>query len=270
MESDKPMAFIAPVAIPRIVRANRRANPRVPADQLQWLEDVRLTYGQSVSLIDLSARGAFFEVGCRLRAGDPTQLELVATRDRIVATGRILRSEVVAIETSRVLYRGACEFDAPLPWTNRLSAAAVGLDRTTLPTEHFEPWPHWSEIVAVFRHGRRLPGFMRAFDGSAGVLEVWPSRAAVLKERHVIPLSLLRAVHVIRDFAGDGRSLADGPERSGKWPYVEIAFTNGQVLRGTTPGHREDGAGLWVCTRGADPSTRVFAVSSAIAEIRVF
>jgi hypothetical protein len=253
------------VSRPRIVQGDRRVDPRVPADKLQWIEAVRLTRGASVSLIDLSARGAFFEVPSRLRVGDPTQLELVAERKRTIASGHILRSEVVGISADSVRYRGACAFDAPLPWTGRLRLAAA-LEHPTLPDAGtYEPWTGWSEIELVFRHGRRLQGYLRAFCGSEVQLDVWPTRTAQPGTAQVVPVTLLRAVHVIRDFGGDG-----SPDASPAFPHVEITFKNGQVIQGGTPGYREDRMGLWVFPQRRHDLLRVFAVSSAVAEIRVF
>jgi hypothetical protein len=264
------MLLATPASTPRIVRANRRADPRVPADKLHWLEDVRLAYGMSVSLIDLSVRGAFFEVACRLRAGDPTQLELVAERERTVASGRILRSEVVGLESDSVRYRGALAFDAPLPWMGRLLSAAADQDLTFASADLYEPWSGWSEILLLFRHGRRLQGYTQAFHGSEATLDLWPSRAALPRDRQVVPLTLLRAIHVVRDFGGDGLALADEGEISRAFPHVEIAFKNGQVMRGTTPGCNPDRMGFWLFPRTRRDLIRVFALSSAVAEIRIF
>jgi hypothetical protein len=255
---------------PRIVQANRRVDPRVPADKLHWIEDVRLTCGGAVSLIDLSARGAFFEVPSRLRVGDPTQLELMSDRKRTIAPGQIVRSEVVGVAADCMRYRGACAFDTPLPWTGRLRSAAA-VEHPTLPDAGlYAPWDGWSEVLLVFRHGRRLQGYVRAFGGSEVQLDVWPSRMALPGTRQVVPLTLLRAIQVVRDFGVDGSPRADGREISPAFPHVEMTFKNGQVVRGTTPGYRQDGLGLWVFPPRRHDPIRVFAVSSAVAEIRVF
>ena len=104
--------FSAPI----LIRRNRRAYPRLAADQLRWLKRVRLRYGPPVSLIDLSVHGAFFEVDYRLRPGEETNLELVAADERAAVTVHIVRTEVSGLRADVVRYRGACEFDRPLPW----------------------------------------------------------------------------------------------------------------------------------------------------------
>jgi hypothetical protein len=255
---------------PRIVQMNRRADPRIPADKLHWLDAVRLTFGVSVSLIDLSMRGASFEVPCRIRAGDQTEFELVAERERTLAPGRILRSEVVDVRPESIRYRGACTFDMPLPWPGRLRPAPADEARSLGSADLYEPWPGWSEMLLVFRHGRRLQGYTRAFSGADATLDLWPSRAALPRERQVVPLALLRTIRVVRDFDGEGSSLSDGPDITSAFPRVEVAFKNGQLIRGLTPGYDPGRLGFWLFPGRSPDVLRLYAVSSAVAEIRVF
>ena len=190
---------------PTLVRRNRRAHPRLVADQLRWLERVRLTQGPSVSLIDLSVHGAFFEVDCRLRPGDATNLELVAADERTVVNGHILRTEIIGLSADVIRYRGACAFDRPLPWSRRLSASAPALAPPVLQPADYQPWSGWSEIRLTFRYSRLLRGYTRGFHASASALNLWPSHAAVDRERQTVPLSLLRSVVFVRDLDDDGR-----------------------------------------------------------------
>jgi len=110
---------------PTLVRRNRRAYPRLPADQLGWLKRVRLAYGPAVSLIDLSVQGAFFEVDYRLRPGDTTDFELMAADEQAVVTGHIVRTEISGLNADVVRYRGACAFERNLPWEGQLSPPAA-------------------------------------------------------------------------------------------------------------------------------------------------
>ena len=94
---------------PIVVKRNRRAYPRLAADQLPWLKRAHLAGGPAVSLVDLSVYGAFFEVDHRLRCGDATHLELVAEDDQKTVVGHILRTEVSGLTADGVRYRSACE-----------------------------------------------------------------------------------------------------------------------------------------------------------------
>jgi hypothetical protein len=253
---------------PTLVRRNRRAHPRLVADQLRWLERVRLTQGPSVSLIDLSVHGAFFEVDCRLRPGDATNLELVAADERTVVNGHILRTEIIGLSADVVRYRGACAFDRPLPWSRRLSASAPALPPPVFQPADYQPWSGWSEIRLAFRYSRLLRGYTRGFHASASALSLWPSRAAVDRERQTVPLSLLRSVVFVRDLDDDGRPRrSQRPDAQSLHP-VEVTFRNNEVVRGVTPGYEPGQIGFWILPSNDHlEQTRVFAVSSAVREI---
>jgi hypothetical protein len=263
------MLLDTPPSRPRIVQLNRRADPRIPVEQLDWLDAAQLAFGGSVALIDLSIGGASFEVSHRLRAGDETQLELVAGHKRTVASGRIVRSQIVAVRSDSVRYRGACAFDKPLPWTGQLLAAPARTNPLFAAIGRYEHWPGWCEIQAVFRHGRRLQGYTQAFSGNEATIDVWPSRSTSSDQRQIVPLSLLRAIRIIRDFKGDGMSRANGAQHARAFTPVEILFKNGDTMRGGTPQYEEDGVGFWLFPENLPATSPVFAISSAVAEIRV-
>lgn len=257
---------------PRLVRANRRAVPRVRAGELPWLERVRLADHGAVSLIDLSAGGALFEVAARLGPGDPASLEFLAQGDRTVASGRIVRSEIAGIGPDAVRYRGACEFVRPLAWARRLPSPGDHVkEAPTVVRGHAMRawWGGWSEVVVVFRHGRRLTGFVRAFDPYSAAVDLWPSRTAASRERQAVPLALLRAIHFVRDLDDDGRAAADAPEIA-DLSQVEVAFRNNDIVRGAIAGYDPDQQGFWILSADHSPARRVFALAAAVAEIRVF
>jgi hypothetical protein len=252
---------------PIVVRRNRRAYPRLSADQLQWLKRAHLAGGPAVSLIDLSVYGAFFEVDYRLRSGDSTNLELVAEDERKTVVGHILRTEVCGLSADGVRYRSACEFERPLPWERRLSAAAPPVEAAPIQPVDYQPWCGWSEVRLIFRHGHRLQGYGRGFHPSEPVLNLWPSRVASDRERQTVPMSLIRTVVFVRDLDDDGRTLeSQRPDTRSLHP-VEVAFKNGEVVRGATPGYDPEQAGFWILPTDAGEPVRVFAVRSAVREI---
>jgi len=256
---------------PRLVRANRRAVPRVRASELHWLERVRHADHGAVSLIDLSAGGALFEVGARLDPGDVASLEFLAQGDRTVAAGRIVRSEIAGIGPDAVRYRGACEFVRPLAWARRLAPADAVQQAPTVVRGYALRgwWGGWSEATLVFRHGRRLTGFVRGFDPSAATVDVWPSRTASSREKQVVPLALLRAIHFVRDLDDDGRTAAAAPDVA-DLSQVEVAFRNNEIVRGALAGYDPDEQGFWILSGDHTPARRIFALAAAVAEIRVF
>lgn len=259
----------APVG-PRIVQGNRRAAPRVRANELEWLQRVRLAHAGAVSLIDLSARGASFEVSARVRPGEIAELEFLANGDRSVATVRIVRSEVAGIGPSTMRYRSAGVFAAPQPWARRLPAAAPDRTPTIAHAGFFRPWWGWSEAVVVFRHSRHLRGFIRGFDAFSSTVDVWPARTAGAHQKQTVPLALLRAIHVVRDLDDEGSAVPADACDAAAGLQVEVAFRNNEVLRGTLAAYDPEQTGFWVLSVTGTAAHRVFAVSSAVAEIRVF
>lgn len=265
------MLLAQPISTPRVVQANRRAAPRLRGDNLPWLERARLRNGSPLSLIDLSLRGAFFEVASRLRPGDLTEFEFVGEDGRAVTSGRILRSEVAEVRSDGLLYRGACAFAGPLPWTRRLVLPPVpGHEPVIRGDDSFQPWSGCSETRLVLRHGPRLAGFTRGFQGSEGIVDLWPSRTASAHEKQAVPVALLRALYVVRDFDAIGSPLTLDPHDAEALQQVEVVFRNNERICGGIARFQKDDGGFWLLPLNQREGIRMFAVSSAVAEIRVF
>jgi hypothetical protein len=252
---------------PIVVKRNRRAYPRLAADQLPWLKRAHLASGPPVSLVDLSVYGAFFEVDHRLRCGESAHLELVAEDDRETVVGHILRTEVSGLSADGVRYRSACEFKRPLSWERRLAAPAPPVDTPSIQPAEYQPWCGWSEMRLIFRHGHRLQGYGRGFHPSEPATSLWPSCVASDRGRQTVPLSLVRAVLFVRDLDDDGRATASPPPDTRSLQSVEVTFKNGEVVRGATPGYDPEQVGLWILPMNAGEHSRVFAVASAVREI---
>jgi hypothetical protein len=259
----------ASLSTPTLIRRNRRAYPRLGADQLQWVDRVRLTYGPSVSLIDLSVHGAFFEVDYRLRPGEATDFELVALDERTMVTGHIVRAEISGLSGGGVRYRGACTFDRPLPWS-RLSVPEPPPALPVVQSAEYQPWGGWSEIRLAFRHGRRLHGYTRGFHSSASALNLWPSPTASDRERQTVPLSLIRTVIFVRDLADDGSPARSQCPAAPSLQPVEVTFRNRDMVRGAILGYNPGEPGFWIFPPPPPELARVFAVSSAVREICLF
>jgi len=262
------MAFVHDLSRPRVVPFNRRAAIRVPAHALRWLQGVRLA-DAPVTLVDLSLRGALFEMTDRVRPGDRAELELFVGSERTISSSHVVRCEVAEIQPDCVRYRGACVFASPLPWNSRLPVSLPADPPPNVAEREYEPRGGWSDVVVQFRYGgRQLRGYSHNFQPSRGTIELWPSRTASAALRHTVPLALVRAVQVLRDL--DDRELprAGGGDRSRGTP-VEVAFKNNQLMRAFMPSYDSDAIGFWLLPIGSDHSTRVFAIAAAVAEIRV-
>jgi hypothetical protein len=88
----------------------RRAYARQRDAELQWVRAARLSLGQGVSLVDLSAGGALLDSPVPLRPNSVLGLEIVGAGVFTVVQFRVLRCEVGGLQPERTTYRGACEF----------------------------------------------------------------------------------------------------------------------------------------------------------------
>ena len=261
------MAFVHHLSRPRLVPFNRRAAIRVPAHDLRWLQGVRLA-DAPVTLVDLSLRGGLFEMTYRVRPGDRAELELFVDSERTISSSRVVRCEVAEIQPESVRYRGAFVFASPLPWSSRLPVSRPADPPPNVAEREYEPRGGWSDVVVQCRYGgRQLRGYSHNFQPSRGTIELWPSRTASAAQRHTVPLALVRAVQVLRDL-GDGGVPLPGGYRPRGTP-VEVAFKNNQLMRAIMPSYDSDAIGFWLLPIDPDDSTRVFAIASAVAEIRV-
>jgi len=126
------------------------------------------------------------------------------------------------------------------------------------------------KIVVRYADGDIIKGYTQDFHPARTLFSLWPTINAAPADRIVIPMARLKAVFFVRDFDGN----PDYRERKtftvkGQGRRVEVTFTDGETVVGTTLNYRPDGQGFFVSP--ADPggnNTRVFVVSSAIRRVR--
>ena len=128
----------------------------------------------------------------------------------------------------------------------------------------------FQKIVARHADGKILKGYTQDFHPSKPQFSLWPSINATPKERTVVPVRQLKAVFFVRDFNGN----PNHQERKafavrGQGRRVEVTFTDGETILGTTLNYRPDCQGFFVSP--ADPSgnnTRIYVVSKAVRRVR--
>jgi hypothetical protein len=252
-----------------LVPSDRRAGRRFTAGELQWLEHVRLQYGPSVSLVDLSIGGASFEAERPLRPGASTVLELDAEHEQRVVAGRIIRCEVVALGATSIRYRGACAFGRPLRWSERLATPAVSTPyRVIQPSaEQSASSNDWSEVLLAFLHGRFLKGYTRGFHPSRPILDILPSRTASERQAQKVPLSLLRTILFLRHSASSNGDVVHARVGSSR-RTIEVTFKDNYVMVGTAPDYEEGTPGFMMRSTQLGDSMSVFVVSSAVRGVR--
>jgi hypothetical protein len=128
----------------------------------------------------------------------------------------------------------------------------------------------FQKIVARHGDGKILKGYTQDFHPSRPQFSLWPSINATPKERVLVPIAQLKAVFFVRDFNGNPqyreRKIFSSKSQGRR---VEVTFSDGEIVLGTTLNYRPDGQGFFVSP--ADPAannTRVFVVSAALRRVR--
>jgi hypothetical protein len=97
-----------------VIPIEQRAWRRRTGSSLPCLSAIRLPAGESVSVLDISCGGAYVETTARLLPGMPVHIPVAGAEARSLIAARVLRSQVVAITSGRLIYRVALRFEEPL------------------------------------------------------------------------------------------------------------------------------------------------------------
>jgi hypothetical protein len=176
----------------------------------------------------------------------------------MLVPARVLRSQPVQ-GSSR--YHTACAFRRPLS----IGTLAAARHETPADTPMRSGW---QRVVARFRNGRVVRGYTNDFHPSKTHLHLTPEDTS--SETMFLAVAQLKAVFFVRDFAGDptrvDRTDFDTAQHGRK---VEVAFHDGEVLRGTTLAYRPDGSGFIVHPAdAASNNMRVFVAPGATLHVR--
>lgn len=264
-------------ARPRL--ANRRTHRRLDAGDVQWLRAARLKYGAHVRVIDISAGGMLIETDRALTRDSKMVFELAGSERNVLVACRVLRCEPV-LAGGEARFRVACAFTRPLELPDliadaagapaspaRVGAAEPGTAGAGQPGES-HAGVGWQKVIVRYRDGQLLRGYTNNFHTDRPALHL--SDAPCTGSMVMVPLSRLKALFFVREFAGNPRYV----ERPEFQPHVagrkiEVTFHDGEVLLGTTISYRPDGVGFFV--HPADPHSnnlRVFVVLGAVQHVR--
>jgi hypothetical protein len=282
------------------INADRRAHRRVPAKALDWIEVARVKYGPDVNIVDLSTTGVLLESARPMAPGSKQALEIAAGKRSIVVPFGVLRSKISALAARGAVYRVACSFSRPLELPELAAAAealsdteraatttqacgipepveAEPLMATVLREAVKDPVPKprqaagYQKVVLRFLDGTMLKGYNADFDVNRPALTVLPEPDADTAGVSV-PLVNLKALFYVREFTGNAEYrerktfLSQGP---GQGRRIQVTFSDGETLSGTTQGYRAGGTGFFVTP--ADPRAnnfRIFAFAGAVRQVR--
>jgi hypothetical protein len=128
----------------------------------------------------------------------------------------------------------------------------------------------FQKIVVRHADGKILKGYTQDFHPSRPQFSLWPSINATPRERVVVAVARLKAVFFVRDFDGNPKyqeSKTFGSRGQGR--RVEVTFSDGEVVVGTTLNYRPDTQGFFVSPADAAANnTRVFVVTAALRRVR--
>jgi hypothetical protein len=225
----------------RATAADRRSQVRLTAEDASWLSGARLKYGPEVRVIDISTGGVLVECdGAPLPPQSTVVFELSAQTGTMLMPARVLRSQSVA---GGARHQTACAFKRPL--SIETLAAVTRHEAPAQSSAAAGPRVGWQRVVARFRNGKVVRGYTNDFHPSKPHLHLTPEDNN--SDAMFVVVSQLKAVFFVRDFAGDP-SRVDSTEfdTANHGRKVEVTFQDGEVLRGTTLGYRNDGTGFFI------------------------
>jgi hypothetical protein len=251
---------------------DRRAQTRLSAEDAAWLRGARLKYGPEVHVIDISTTGILYEsTGPVATPQSNLVFELSSTAGTTLMPGRVLRSR--SWSDGRV--QTACAFKRPLSIE---TVTAISLNDRPIPASAPAPASPsapaaargtFQRVIARFRSGILVRGYTSDFHPSKTHLHLTPEDAT--GETKKVELSQLKAVFFVREFAGDPARVDStdfGNTRHGR--RVEVVFDDGEVLRGTTMGYRNDGSGFFVQPADSGSNNmRIFVAPGATRRVTI-
>jgi hypothetical protein len=248
--------------------SNRRLHERLKASDLNWLRGARLKYGADIRVIDISAGGMLLETETALAPDTNVVVELTGPESPILIPSRVLRCRAASLGDI-LRYRGACVFKRPLAipeLTAKHTARTPNPAALTAPPA--APSVGWQKVVARFNDGRTVCGYTNNFHPTKTQLHLSPNPRQ--GESTVIPLSALKALFFVREFAGDPtlvEAKAFAEPTQGR--RIEVTFRDHEIVVGSTLSYRGAGNGFFL--QPADPRSnnlRVFVTPAGMQEVR--
>jgi hypothetical protein len=243
--------------------ANRRTHLRLSADDVLWLQGVRIKYGADVRVVDISAGGILVETASEIRAETTIVFEVTAAEATQLVPARVVRS-------SRVDYNGLERYQTACAFKRPLSIPGITSDQANEGRAKASPSSAAAigqKVIARFLDGRIVRGYTNDFNASKPHLHLTEDAASGSRK---VPIAQLKALFFVREFGGDSRrtdSQAFDQKAYGR--KVEVTFRDGEILFGTTVGFKSPAHPFFVQPAdGASNNLRVFVTPAAARQIR--
>jgi len=246
--------------------ANRRTHLRLTADDVLWLQGVRIKYGADVRVVDISAGGILVETAAEIRPETTVVFEVSADEATQLMPARVVRS-------SRVDYNGVTRYQTACAFKRQLSIPGITGSQANASRAKASPSSLSSaaaigqKVIARFLDGRIVRGYTNDFHATKPHLHLTEDAAS---ESRFVPIAQLKALFFVREFEGDS-SRVDRREFDQKayGRKVEVTFSDGEILLGTTMGFKSPEHPFFVHPAdAASNNLRVFVTPAAARQVR--
>lgn len=245
--------------------SNRRTHLRLNADDVLWLQGVRIKYGADVRVIDISAGGLLVETAAEIRPHTTIVFEVSVAGHTQLVPARVVRCSRV-VDDGITRYRTACAFK------RTLSIPGVTSGDQPIEAAPAQPAPSAAasigqKVIARFIDGRIVRGYTNDFHASKPHLHLTEDAAS---DARFVLVAQLKALFFVREFSGDARRVErkefDGRTHGRR---IEVTFNDGEVLLGTTLGFKSPEHPFFVQPAdAASNNIRVFVTPAATRQVR--
>jgi hypothetical protein len=97
-----------------VSNGSRKRARRLPVSDVPWLSTVKLAWGQTMRLLNISSSGVLVESGVRLSPGTTTKIQLDGTGLALTVPARVVRCRVSDVNSLGVKYETAAMFERPV------------------------------------------------------------------------------------------------------------------------------------------------------------
>ena len=247
--------------------SNRRLHERLRASDLRWLKSARLKYGADIRVIDISAGGMLLETKKALAPDADVIVELTGPERPILIPSRVLRCRASSLGDI-LTYQGACAFKRPLSIPEFTAKLTSLTEAPPAPSARAASVIGWQKVVARFNDGRTICGYTNDFHPSKTQLHL--SANPRHGESTIVPVSQLKALFFVREFAGDPTRIETKVfSEPSQGRRMEVTFRDNEIIVGSTLSYRGEDNGFFL--QPADPGSnnlRVFVTPAGLQQVR--
>jgi hypothetical protein len=129
----------------------------------------------------------------------------------------------------------------------------------------------WKRLVVRYLDGRLLKGYNADFSAAKEHVHVWMVPNGPDASRITVTLAHLKALFFVHDLDGDPVQLARGGQQAPSLEHgrrVDVTFSDGEMLSGTTLNYSADGPGFFVTPlAGTGNNLRIFVTTRGVQHV---